>query len=669
MSFTSYFQYLINEDQSEPVTILMPGSFKPLHLGHLNLIDRYTKNPMVKELILIIGAGERDGIDQDTAYKVAKILTSNNSKVKVEKTDPNNTKLRSPITVAYEFLKTAAPGTYALAASNKGDDYKRVTDFVKQHQEGGKYYDTLPKDILTKDASTAKPAVKVIELNVDVDPAIYYGRTDAYNYMPISATILRNDLIKLWNCIKTKNKCPKYKQLLNNFYTNYRNISRDYTDKVLEILLEKIKSNDNVKESFTPSFKNVLNEDDDIVAQVNKHMTHLEDLTILSGSKGLDWAINIIINLFDIMKGNTPKDKIGVSVKIDGAPAIFAWSLFPGLEQPGIATKGLFAKEPKVAFSNKDIKKYFGDKPSLVYKLQSVLEQLPNLNIPANEIWQGDFLFDDKSLKIIKIEDREYYAFQPNTIMYVVPVESELGDKIKQAKVGIVWHTRYKGSSLDTIKATYDIDITELNSIPEIFMTDVYIKSFAGLVTFSKEETEQIEEMLSIAQIYIHELKNTDMYDELLNDEKLVSFITMYQNSLIKENRKLEPDKFVEELKSFISKRYNKEIETKKTYIAKAKYKSELDNYIQMLEREAPIFERIAELINILTDLKNKFISKLNNISKFDTYLNMKNGELRKTGQEGFAVSDNSGNIVKFVDRSEFSYANFSPDVIKGWEK
>ena len=45
----------------------------------------------------------------------------------------------------------------------------------------------------------------------------------------------------------------------------------------------------------------------------------------------------------------------------------------------------------------------------------------------------------------------------------------------------------------------------------------------------------------------------------------------------------------------------------------------------------------------------------------------MKEGKLKTTNQEGFAVSDIDGNVVKLVDRGEFSFANFSPDVQKGW--
>ena len=39
------------------------------------------------------------------------------------------------------------------------------------------------------------------------------------------------------------------------------------------------------------------------------------------------------------------------------------------------------------------------------------------------------------------------------------------------------------------------------------------------------------------------------------------------------------------------------------------------------------------------------------------------------TAHEGFVATDKlKTNTLKLVDRLEFSYANFSDDVIKGWE-
>ena len=63
------------------------------------------------------------------------------------------------------------------------------------------------------------------------------------------------------------------------------------------------------------------------------------------------------------------------------------------------------------------------------------------------------------------------------------------------------------------------------------------------------------------------------------------------------------------------------------------------------------------------------YIKKLNNIGKFETFLQTNSQRFLQTNQEGFAVSDMYGNVVKLVDRFEFSYANFSSNIKKGWSK
>ena len=66
-----------------------------------------------------------------------------------------------------------------------------------------------------------------------------------------------------------------------------------------------------------------------------------------------------------------------------------------------------------------------------------------------------------------------------------------------------------------------------------------------------------------------------------------------------------------------------------------------------------------------IADAKQVLIGKLNKASSISTFLKTENG-FRVTGAEGFvAISDRGA--VKLVDRLEFSMANFSPEVLKGW--
>jgi hypothetical protein len=66
---------------------------------------------------------------------------------------------------------------------------------------------------------------------------------------------------------------------------------------------------------------------------------------------------------------------------------------------------------------------------------------------------------------------------------------------------------------------------------------------------------------------------------------------------------------------------------------------------------------------------KLKLINILNKLSNVDTFLKTSKG-YQTTGQEGYVAIDKlGGDAVKIVDRMEFSYANFSPDILKGWDK
>ena len=59
----------------------------------------------------------------------------------------------------------------------------------------------------------------------------------------------------------------------------------------------------------------------------------------------------------------------------------------------------------------------------------------------------------------------------------------------------------------------------------------------------------------------------------------------------------------------------------------------------------------------------------LNKFIKLDTFVLTNNG-FKTTGQEGFVAIDKlGGDAVKIVDRLEFSYNNFNPSILKGWNK
>ena len=75
------------------------------------------------------------------------------------------------------------------------------------------------------------------------------------------------------------------------------------------------------------------------------------------------------------------------------------------------------------------------------------------------------------------------------------------------------------------------------------------------------------------------------------------------------------------------------------------------------------------DLQKVIVLAKLKLINTLNKIGNVKTFVKTRNG-FKVTGAEGFVAIDKlGGDAVKIVDRMEFSYNNFSPDILKGWDK
>ena len=199
---TKYLVEGIMQEAGETgITILLPGGFKPPHGGHLNLAKRYASQPNVSQVQILIGPKEREGITIDQSIKVWQLLLAGTSNIVVKRVGEDN-----PLLAAYKYIETAKPGTYGLAASNKGEDYERVKKFVGGHAQGAKYN---------------RKGVNVVELPLDVSPLLYKGRKDNLNGKGISASVLRADL---------------FLKSFDNFKTNYPGVNTSTLQSIFDIL-------------------------------------------------------------------------------------------------------------------------------------------------------------------------------------------------------------------------------------------------------------------------------------------------------------------------------------------------------------------------------------------------------------------------------------------------
>ena len=176
----------------------------------------------------------------------------------------------------------------------------------------------------------------------------------------------------------------------------------------------------------------MLNLKDFLKEDKNTHMTHAEELIFIEGVVGARRAINFLRDLRDMLAGHS-KTKVTATVKWDGAPAIFC-GIDPRDGKFFVAKKAIFNKEPMIYKTNAEIDAdTSGD---LASKLKVALVELSKLGIKSG-VYQGDLMFTD-DLKKETIDNESYITFHPNTIVYAVPLDSELGKSIRRAKIGIV---------------------------------------------------------------------------------------------------------------------------------------------------------------------------------------------------------------------------------------
>jgi hypothetical protein len=403
-----------------------------------------------------------------------------------------------------------------------------------------------------------------------------------------------------------------------------------------------------------------------LVEAKNTHMEHLEDNVLNGGVDGARQSINFLQSLRDMLAGHS-NVKLNTTVKWDGAPAIFA-GVDPTDGKFFVAKKGIFNKNPKVYKTPAEVRAdTSGD---LAEKLLICLKYLPELNIKG--VIQGDLMFTESDLKTQDIDGESCVTFHPNTIVYAVPAKSKLAKQIQSAKMGIVWHTSYTGKSFETMKASFGKNIKgKLTPSRNVWFDDATYRDVTGTATMTSEETASMTKILSKAGSLFNTIP-AKVLNEISENEQLLTMIKTFNNSKIRAGEILigDPDSHTTELVDFIGSKFQKEIESKKTDKAKEAAKQRKNEAMKFFVNNPKAqINKVFELMKLLIEAKLIVVSKMNKAGGIGTFLKTDSG-FTVTGQEGYVAIDHTGkNAVKIVDRLEFSRANFSPDILKGWQR
>ena len=397
-----------------------------------------------------------------------------------------------------------------------------------------------------------------------------------------------------------------------------------------------------------------------LTEQKNLHLEHLEDEVLNGGVNGTRSAINFLQSLRDMLAGSS-KSRVDVSVKWDGAPAIFV-GINPENGKFFVGSKSVFAKNAKLNYSVGDISTNHAG--GLADKLKVAFEVLSPLS--WNGIFQGDMMFTNNDLKKETIEDKPYVTFQPNTILYAVPYKS--ADSFLSAKMGVVWHTSYSGKTMEGMTAKFGVKLSQIPKTKEAWMMDATYRDVSGTATFNKKDTITITKILSNAGKMFQSLKPA-VLSRIVEDEPIRTLIKTFNNTKVKSGEKIKNTRqHTRGVIAFAYDKLKKDVEKVKREQTKKAKQQVMDEKMQFFRSNSSQLVKIFDMQNLLVDAKEMIIRKLEGAKGLTQTFIKTNKGFKVTAPEGFVAVDRlAGTAVKLVDRMEFSMHNFT--AAKEWDK
>ena len=388
-----------------------------------------------------------------------------------------------------------------------------------------------------------------------------------------------------------------------------------------------------------------------------KHLEHLEDEMLNYGVEGCIASVNFLKELRKMLGCDNSTGFM--QTKWDGAPSVVCGT-DPNSGMFFVGTKSVFAINSKACYRDADVDLYYeGD---LAEKLKYSLKYFSTLGIQG--IVQGDLLFTT-DVKRETVNGEKLYTFTPNTITYGIPVDHPIGVATGKAKIGVVFHTHYRGTDFQTMQAVAGAKIKgsiEVLSVDNDTPMDRVGLNHSEEMLFDKY-VANIEKMCAASGDFLDELTTLS---GTAGDAKwhVSSYLKQFFNSQIKNQKTISnTTQALEDLTNFYHSKVKPladKIKTPKTQVAKKKLIYDSENY---LINNATKFKSMLGLYKEIQEIKQFVIDKLDKLETFKTFVQTDTG-YKVTGPEGY-VLHKDGDMIKFVNRLEFSYNNFT--VAKKW--
>ena len=393
----------------------------------------------------------------------------------------------------------------------------------------------------------------------------------------------------------------------------------------------------------------------------NTHLTHIEDRIITDGQSGGREAIAMLKYMGDFLSGK-PTSKPTVTEKWDGAPAVICGTN-PENGQFFVGTKSVFAKTaPKPCYTDQDIENFYGSS-TLAQKLKLCLQLLRGT---VQGVLQGDLMFtNDKRQEMI--EGKPFVTFRPNTLTYAAPRDTPLGQQIMKAKLGIVFHTKYSGSTLGNMSASFGVTKADFNPNPMVWMQPATYQDISGAANMTAAERTRYDAAVRRAEGSIKATKG--ILDQMQSGKKALAIDTellKFFNNYVKAGQNIPSvERAYSDFKNHLDKEFAKVSGQRVTSQAKEKLAAKKFGQIDYMEKNEKAFKMMIAAYMNIQYCKNILVRQLQKVQALRVFANM-GDKYVCTAPEGYVAVDGD-RAVKLIDRLEFSKLNFT--IPKQWDK
>ena len=211
------------------------------------------------------------------------------------------------------------------------------------------------------------------------------------------------------------------------------------------------------------------------------------------------------------------------------------------------------------------------------------------------------------------------------------------------------------------MKSSFNVTKKSFKKSSKVLVEDATYFDQSGRVTFTAGEMKVVTREVTKARQLAD--ANKGGLNWLAGENKIVALLNIYANSTVKAgDLTMRTTDFV----AMIKERYEADAAKLKREANQKNKIAQGKQLISTIQRNKKSMDGIFKLHSVLNKATLLLIGKLEGIKSYKTFLKRPDG-FEVTGEEGFVASDHLGNVIKLVDRLQFSRANMTID--KNWIK